>query len=154
MRLHRMRTSEALIEVRDRDLSFSVDETGLFLSEFGIRLTHEELELVQQRSEGWVAGLQMAAISMHHTARIPGVADRVEIARHTVAGYFLDEVLYRQPGRWWSSCWRPRSSTTCPWPPDRPGGTGSGPRCCEQVYRDHLFLTVVDHTPGPTAITS
>jgi ATP/maltotriose-dependent transcriptional regulator MalT len=98
IRLHRMRTSEALIEVCDQDLSFSVDETGLFLSEFGIRLTHEELEVVQQRSEGWVAGLQMAAISMHHAPDARGVADRVEIARHTVAGYFLDEVLYRQPG--------------------------------------------------------
>ena len=96
LRLHRMRANDELVEVRDRDLSFSAEETGLFLSGFGLSLSERDLNLIQQRSEGWAAGLQMAAISIQHSPDPLSTAGRVELHRHTVAGYFLDEVLYRQ----------------------------------------------------------
>ena len=51
---------------------------------------------VQQRSEGWAAGLQMAALSIQSSPDQGTAAGRVELQRHTVAGYFLDEVLSRQ----------------------------------------------------------
>ena len=97
LRLHRLRANEELIELRDLDLSFSAEETSLFLSGFGVNLSDRELTVIHQRSEGWIAGLQMAALSIQHTPDAGSIAGRVELQRHTVAGYFLDEVLYRQP---------------------------------------------------------
>ncbi len=96
LRLHRMRANEELVELRDQDLSFSAEETGLFLSGFGLSLSERDLNFLHQRSEGWAAGLQMAALSIQHAPDPLSTAGRVELHRHTVAGYFLDEVLLRQ----------------------------------------------------------
>jgi LuxR family transcriptional regulator, maltose regulon positive regulatory protein len=97
LRLHRMRANGELVEVRDSDLSFSLDETRAFLTAFGVQVAAPELAIIQERSEGWVAGLQMAAIAIQSSSDPVGAAGRVELKAHTVAGYFLDEVLYRQP---------------------------------------------------------
>ncbi len=97
LRLHRMRTNQELVELRDDSLAFSSEETGAFFSAFGIYLAAGDLALVQQRSEGWAAGLQMAALSIQSSPDPGTAAGRVELQRHTVAGYFLDEVLSRQP---------------------------------------------------------
>ena len=96
LRLHRMRTNQELVELRDDSLAFSSEETGAFFSAFGIYLAAGDLALVQQRSEGWAAGLQMAALSIQSSPDPGTAAGRVELQRHTVAGYFLDEVLSRQ----------------------------------------------------------
>ncbi|HUJ65041.1 MAG TPA: LuxR C-terminal-related transcriptional regulator, partial [Acidimicrobiales bacterium] len=97
LRLHRMRANSELVEVRDSDLYFSLEETQAFLTAFGVHLAAPELALIQERSEGWVAGLQMAAIAIQSSPDPVGAAGRVDLKAHTVAGYFLDEVLYRQP---------------------------------------------------------
>ncbi len=96
LRLHRMRTNQELVELRDDSLAFSSEETRAFFSAFGIYLAAGDLALVQQRSEGWAAGLQMAALSIQSSPDPGTAAGRVELQRHTVAGYFLDEVLSRQ----------------------------------------------------------
>ena len=67
LRLHRMRANEDLVEVRDQDLSFSAEETRHFLSGFGLSLSERDVRIVHERSEGWIAGLQMAAISMQNS---------------------------------------------------------------------------------------
>ncbi len=92
-----MRAAEEIAEVRDRELTFSTEETAEFLSGFDVRLSVGDLGVVHQRSEGWAAGLQMAAISIHDSADPADAARRIELRGRTVAGYFLDEVLYRQP---------------------------------------------------------
>ena len=97
LRLSRMRAHEELVELRDRDLSFSRDEAKELLSSFGVELAPRDLDVVHERSEGWAAGLQMAAISIQGSPDPAGAAGRVELHRRSVAGYFLDEVLYRQP---------------------------------------------------------
>jgi LuxR family maltose regulon positive regulatory protein len=97
LRLHRMRASGDLAEARDRDLYFTIDETRDLMSAFGLQLGEAELALIHERSEGWVAGLQMAAIAIQSSSDPVGAAGRVELRAHTVAGYFLDEVLYQQP---------------------------------------------------------
>jgi LuxR family maltose regulon positive regulatory protein len=96
LRVHRMRAHQDLVELRDEDLAFSEEETRSFLAGFGVRLDEPELALVYQRSEGWVAGLQMAAISIQGSPDPATAAGRVQLHRHTVADYFLDEVLSRQ----------------------------------------------------------
>jgi LuxR family transcriptional regulator, maltose regulon positive regulatory protein len=97
LRVHRMRANQDLVELRYADLAFSVEETRTLLAGFGVRLDEPELALVHSRSEGWVAGLQMAAISIHGSPDPATAAGRVELRRHTVAGYFLEEVLSQQP---------------------------------------------------------
>ena len=97
LRVHRMRANQDLIELRYADLAFSMEETRTLLAGFGVRLDEPELALVHSRSEGWVAGLQMAAISIHGSPDPATAAGRVELRRHTVAGYFLEEVLSQQP---------------------------------------------------------
>ncbi|HXW82439.1 MAG TPA: AAA family ATPase, partial [Acidimicrobiales bacterium] len=97
LRLSRMRVHEELVELRDRDLSFSRDEAGELFWTFGVQLPAGDLDVVHERSEGWAAGLQMAAISIQGSPDPARAAGRVELHRRSVAGYFLDEVLYRQP---------------------------------------------------------
>ena len=144
LRLHRMRANQELVELRDQDLSFSAEETKHFLFGFGVRLSDPDLKVIHQRSEGWIAGLQMAAISIQHSPDPVSTAGRVGLLGHTVAEYFLDEVLYRQPPELVEFMLAtsildelsvPACNALC--------GQGSA-ALLEQLYRDHLFVTRVD----------
>jgi LuxR family transcriptional regulator, maltose regulon positive regulatory protein len=97
LRLHRMRLNKELVELRDHDLSFSQRESQSFLEGLGVQPSEQELAVIHQRSEGWAAGLQMAAISIQRWPGSARGATRLEPQRHTVAGYFLEEVLAAQP---------------------------------------------------------
>ncbi|HTT88897.1 MAG TPA: LuxR C-terminal-related transcriptional regulator [Acidimicrobiales bacterium] len=149
LRLARMRANGELVEVRDRDLSFSMEETKLFLSAFGVRMSEGDLALVYERSEGWAVGLQMAAISIHDSAGAVEAVGLIELNRHTIAGYFLDEVLYRQPPEvvdfmLTTSVLDELSAPLC----NALRGEGSA-ALLELLYGSHLFLTLVDQL-GPT----
>jgi len=96
LRVHRMRAHQDLVELRDEDLAFSVEEARSLLAGFDVRLDEQELALVHRRSEGWAAGLQMAALSINSSPDPATAAGRVQLRRHAVAGYFLEEVLSRQ----------------------------------------------------------
>ena len=144
LRLHRMRANEELVELRDQDLSFSAEETRHFLSGFGLLLSEHDLKLIHQRSEGWIAGLQMAAISMQHSPDPVNTAGRAQLHRHTVTGYFLDEVLSCQPPELvefmlatsiLDDLSLPACNALC--------GPGSAAHL-ERLYREHLFVTRVD----------
>jgi LuxR family transcriptional regulator, maltose regulon positive regulatory protein len=97
LRLHRLRLSGELCELRDHDLYLSLPETDTLLSNFGVRVAPTDLTLLHERSEGWVAALQMAALTLR------GATDPVQLARalnvqgHTMADYFVEEVLQQQP---------------------------------------------------------
>ncbi len=149
LRLARMRANDELVEIRDRDLSFSVDETRSFLSAFGVRIDDGELAIVCERSEGWAVGLQMAAISMHNSPDPVNTAGRLGVHGNTIVGYFLDEVLHRQPPEvvdfmLATSVLDELSPAGC----NALCGHGSAP-LLEQLYRAHLFVTLVDEH-GPT----
>ena len=58
-RLHRLRMSGELCELRDRDLYFSLAESRGLLARFGVEVAGADLALLHQRSEGWAAALQM-----------------------------------------------------------------------------------------------
>jgi len=97
LRLHRLRLAGQLCELRDHDLQFSVSESRDLLAGFGVEVTAAELALLQQRSEGWAAALQMAALSLR-SAGDPGQAARaLEVRGHAIADYFVTEVLDLQP---------------------------------------------------------
>ena len=97
MRLHRLRMSGELCELRDPDLYLSLAESRDLLANFGVEIAAADLALLHQRSEGWTAALQMAALSLRGTTDPARVARALEIHRHAISEYFISEVLDQQP---------------------------------------------------------
>jgi len=97
LRLHRLRLAGELCELRDRDLHFSLAESGDLLANFGIQVGPSDLELLHERSEGWAAALQMAALSLRGSSAPARAARALAIRRHAIAEYFVAEVLEQQP---------------------------------------------------------
>ena len=97
LRLHRLRMSGELCELRDRDLYFSLTETRDLLANFGVQVGGSELAVLHQRSEGWPAVLQMAALSLRRTGDPARVAHALDVRSYPIAEYFISEVLERQP---------------------------------------------------------
>ena len=95
--LHRLRLTGALTEVRDADLRFSRDETRALLEATGIELSDEGVALLHERTEGWAAGLRLAAISLAGHPDPERFVTEFSGSERTVAGYLLAEVLERQP---------------------------------------------------------
>ena len=97
LRLHRLRMSGELCELRDDDLHFSLAESGSLLANFGVEIGAVELALLHQRSEGWAAALQMAAVSLRGATDPVRAGRALEVRTHTIAEYFVSEVLDQQP---------------------------------------------------------
>ncbi len=96
VRLHRLRLSGELCEVRDRDLYLSLPESGALLANFGVQIAAGELALLHQRSEGWVAALQMAALTLRGARNPVQAARALDVSSHAIAEYFIGEVLQQQ----------------------------------------------------------
>jgi LuxR family maltose regulon positive regulatory protein len=96
LRLHRLRLSGELCELRDRDLYFSPAECRQLLANFGVELADADLAVLHERSEGWAAALQMAALSLR-TAGPARASRALEVRSHAIAEYFAAEVLDQQP---------------------------------------------------------
>ena len=97
LRLHRLRMSGELCELRNRDLFFSLAESHDLLANFGAEVADAELALLHQRSEGWAAALQMAALSLRSTGEPARVEQTPEVRGPAIAEYFMSEVLDQQP---------------------------------------------------------
>ncbi|WP_445148694.1 LuxR C-terminal-related transcriptional regulator [Baekduia sp. Peel2402] len=95
--LHRLRVEGRLHEIRGDDLAFTADEARAMLVRQGVELTAEELALLVRRTEGWAAGLRLAALLLVDHER-PGEAVR-EFAGddRAVVAFLVHEVLDRQP---------------------------------------------------------
>ncbi len=96
--LARLRARGQLTELRAADLRFTPSEAAGFLNQvMGLNLSAEDTAALESRTEGWIAGLQMAAISMqgHHDAS--GFVKSFTGSHHFVLDYLLEEVLERQP---------------------------------------------------------
>ena len=104
LRLHRLRMSGELCEVRDRDLYFSLAESRDLLAKFGVEISPADLELLHQRSEGWAAVLQMAALSLRGSTDPARVARALEVRNHTIAEYFSPRFSTSSRPRWPGSC--------------------------------------------------
>jgi len=96
LRLHRLRMAGELCELRDRDLYFTPSESRDLLANFGVQVAAGDLALLHERSEGWAAALQMVALALRGAADPARVARALEIHTHTVAEYFIAEVLEQQ----------------------------------------------------------
>jgi LuxR family maltose regulon positive regulatory protein len=94
--LHRLRLEGELTEIRASDLRFTVAEARELLTAAGVELAEPTLEMMHDRTEGWAAGLRLAALSLSgHPAPERFAAEFCGTER-TVAEYLLAEVLERQ----------------------------------------------------------
>jgi LuxR family maltose regulon positive regulatory protein len=95
--LHRLRVGDRLIELRGADLRFSLDETRALLDASGTTLSDSALASLHERTEGWPAGLRLAAISLAAHPDPERFVSEFSGSERNVAGYLLAEVLERQP---------------------------------------------------------
>jgi LuxR family maltose regulon positive regulatory protein len=95
--LHRLRIADRLIELRGPDLRFSLDEARALLQASGITLSDSGVASLHERTEGWPAGLRLAAISLAAHPDPERFVSEFSGSERTVAGYLLAEVLERQP---------------------------------------------------------
>jgi LuxR family maltose regulon positive regulatory protein len=94
----RLRVQEQLVEIRATDLSFNAKETTSFLNDsMTLGLTTQDISRLAIRTEGWIAGLQLAAISMLGRDDISEFIDSFTGGDHHIADYLIEEVLAQQP---------------------------------------------------------
>src|SRR3712207_1258980 len=98
--LSRLRARGQLTELRAQDLRFTREEAATFLREvMGLALSVEDVAALEARTEGWIAGLQLAALSLQDRQ----VTQQAELiaaftgSHRFVVDYLVDEVLARQP---------------------------------------------------------
>jgi LuxR family transcriptional regulator, maltose regulon positive regulatory protein len=95
--LHRLRLEGELTEIRAGDLKFSLAEAGELFTAAGVELPGSALAVLHERTEGWAAGLRLAALAAAGHPD-PGLfAVEFSGSERTVAEYLLAEVLDRQP---------------------------------------------------------
>jgi len=96
--LARLRSRGQLIELHSADLSFTPLETAQFLNQvMGLQLGPEEVSALEARTEGWIAGLQMAALSMQGLRDTASFVKAFTGSHRYILDYLLEEVLQRQP---------------------------------------------------------
>jgi LuxR family maltose regulon positive regulatory protein len=95
--LHRLRLEGHLTELRATDLCFTHEEARALFEAAGVQLSEEALDKLVARTEGWAAGLRLAALSLAGTDDAERFAADFSGSERTVAEYLLEEVLERQP---------------------------------------------------------
>ena len=144
--LARLRARGELVEVRAADLRFTPEEAVAYLNgAMGLELTDADVAALEGRTEGWIAALQLAALSMQGRDDVAGfIAGFAGDARYVV-DYLVEEVLQRQPDAVQSfllqtSVLDRLSGPLC----DAVTGDGGGRAMLEALDRGNLFLVPLD----------
>ena len=96
--LARLRARGQLTELRAADLRFTPHEAAAFLNEvMKLDLAADDIAALETRTEGWIAGLQLAAISLQGREGAAGFIASFAGSHHFVLDYLIEEVLGRQP---------------------------------------------------------
>jgi LuxR family maltose regulon positive regulatory protein len=94
---HRLRLDGELTELRGTDLRFTMAESHALFESAGVDLSETALAKLVDRTEGWAAGLRLAALSLAGNPDPERFAADFSGSERTVAEYLLEEVLHRQP---------------------------------------------------------
>jgi LuxR family maltose regulon positive regulatory protein len=96
--LPRMRAQGQLSEIRAEDLRFNPLEATRFLNQvFELDLSQEQVTKLENRTEGWIAGLQLAGVSMQGRVDIPQFIEEFSGSHRFIMDYLAEEALSRQP---------------------------------------------------------
>lgn len=144
--LTRLRARGQLVELRQRDLSFTFDEAVEFINQImGLALTTDQVAALEHQTEGWIAGLQLAALSLR------AESDRSEFFKsfsgehEFIADYLADEVLTHlsEPLRSFllqTSILEQLTASLCEAVTDQPGAQ----TILEQLVESNLFIIPMD----------
>ena len=98
--LARLRARGQLNELRVTDLRFTPSEAAEFLNQvMGLNLSPDDITALDNRTEGWIAGLQLAAISMRGQKDTTSFIQSFTGSHHFVMDYLVEEILHQQPDR-------------------------------------------------------
>ncbi len=96
--LSRWRVRDEMVELRAADLRFTTEEaTGFFSHTLDEALADEDVRLLEQRTEGWPAGLQLAALAMRQRTDRAAFVQRFTGGHRYLLDYVQEEILQRQP---------------------------------------------------------
>lgn len=96
--LSRLRARRQMVEIRAGDLRFTLDEAGLYFHQvMGLALSNEEMAALEDRTEGWIAGIHLAALAMQESADVPAFIATLAGSHHYIMDYLIDEVLQQRP---------------------------------------------------------
>jgi LuxR family maltose regulon positive regulatory protein len=147
--LARLRSRDQLTEVRAADLRFTATEVvDFFNSVMELSLSDADVHALEQRTEGWIAGLQLAALSLRDLRDHEHVTDFIEAftgSNRFVIDYLADEVLARQPDHVRDFLLRTAildqlTGSLC----DAVTAGHDGTRMLEDLERHNLFVVALD----------
>ena len=144
--LARWRARGELVEIRAAGLRFTPDEAAAYLNEMmGLQLTARDVATLEGRTEGWIAALQLAALSMQGRDDVAGFIAGFAGDDRYVVDYLAEEVLQRQPDRvqaflLQTSILGRLSGPLC----DAVTGQGGGKATLAALERGNLFLVPLD----------
>ena len=144
--LARLRVRGELVETRAADLRFTPDEAAAYLNDrMGLQLTASDVAALDERTEGWIAALQLAALSMQGRDDAAGFIAGFAGDDRYVVDYLVEEVLQRQPDHvqaflLQTSILDRISGPLC----DAVTGRGDGKAMLERLDRGNLFLVPLD----------
>lgn len=96
--LARLRVRGEMTELRTQDLRFTPDEASTFMNAaMGLELSAQDIAALDARTEGWIAGLQLAALSMQGRDDTAGFVRAFSGSHRYILDYLVEEVLDRQP---------------------------------------------------------
>jgi LuxR family maltose regulon positive regulatory protein len=105
--LAQLRARGQLMELRANDLRFRSAEVSQFLNQkMGLDLSADGIASLEARTEGWAAGLQLAALSMRDRSDLPGFIQAFSGNHRYIVDYLARQVLSQQPAAVQASCWR------------------------------------------------
>ena len=144
--LARLRARGELAEIRAAELRFTPDEAAAYLNEMmGLQLSARDVAALEARTEGWIAALQLAALSVQGRDDVAGFIAGFAGDDRYVVDYLAEEVLARQPDRvqaflLQTSVLGRLSGPLC----DAVTGQGGGKAMLEALERGNLFLVPLD----------
>jgi len=144
--LARLRARGELVEIRAADLRFTADEAAAYLNDvMGLDLAAQDITALEGRTEGWIAALQLAALSMQGRDDVAGFIAGFAGDDRYIVDYLVEEVLQRQPARVRSfllqtSILGRLSGPLC----DAITGDDGGKTMLDALDRGNLFLVPLD----------
>ena len=146
--LARMRARGQLTELRAADLRFATAETAVFLNQvMGLTLSAADIAVLEARTEGWVAGLQLASLSLQgHQTDTADFIRSFTGSHHFVLDYLVEEVLQQQPENVQAFLLKTAvlthlTGSLC----DALTGDANGQDILEALERANLFLVPLDN---------
>lgn len=148
--LSRLRARGQVNEIRAAELRFAPDEAAAFLNRMmGLALSPEEVAALESRTEGWAAGLQLAALSLQGREGQTEFVQTFAGDNRYIVDYLVEEVLERQPPPVRAFLLRTAilsrlTGSLC----DALTGQGGGAALLESLERANLFLIPLDDSRG------